>query len=53
MRHILIFVAALMSLFASCGGDNGPSREDFAAKAAKADDDRRVGGGVCFLCAGV
>lgn len=42
----------MMSLFASCGGDNGPSREDYAAKAAKEYYDSLLAGGYAFFSAG-
>ena len=52
MRHILIFIAVVMSLFTSCGGDQGPSREDFAAKAAKAYYDSLLAGGYGYFSSG-
>ena len=52
MRHILIVIAVMMLLLVSCGGDNGPSREDIAANAAKAYYDSLLAGGSAFFSAG-
>ena len=52
MRHILIVIAVMMLLLVSCGGDNGPSREDIAAKAAKAYYDSLLSGGYAYFSAG-
>lgn len=52
MRHKLIYIAAVMSLFASCGGAEEPSREDYAAKAAKEYYDSLLAGGYAFFSAG-
>ena len=41
-----------MSLFASCGGAEEPSREDYAAKAAKEYYDSLLAGGYAFFSAG-
>lgn len=46
-------IAAMMFLVMSCGGDNqGPSREDFAAKAAKEYYDSLIGGGYGYFTDG-
>ena len=52
MRHKLIYIAAVMSLFASCGGAEEPSREYYAAKAAKEYYDSLLAGGYAFFSAG-
>ncbi|MGM9734630.1 MAG: hypothetical protein ACI3YT_10990 [Prevotella sp.] len=51
MRCILMAIAAMMMLF-SCGGDNGPSREDLAAKAAKVYYDSLIAGGYAYFSDG-
>ena len=51
-RCILMAIAAMMFLVMSCGGDSGPSREDFAAKAAKEYYDSLIGGGYGYFTDG-
>ena len=45
-------IAAMMFLVMSCGGNQGPSREDFAAKAAKEYYDSLIGGGYGYFTDG-
>ena len=52
MRHILTLIGTMLFLFTSCGGDNVPSREDIAAKAAKAYYDSLLSGGYAYFSSG-
>ena len=52
MRHILTLIGTMLFLFTSCGGDNAPSREDIAAKAAKAYYDSLLAGGYAYFSSG-
>lgn len=52
MRQILTLIGAMIFLFASCGGDNGHSREEIAAKAAKQYYDSLLVGGYAYFASG-